>query len=421
MLLLGCIADDFTGAGDAASFLVKGGMRTILWNGIPSGDLVLDENIQAIVIAMKTRTQERYEAVAESMQALHWLRNAGVQTFYIKYCSTFDSTPDGNIGPIMDAALEALDVPCSVLCPSLPVNGRTVKDGILYVDGIPVHESHMRNHPLTPIWDSSIVQLMKPQSKYPCKVVPSDWMKGDTDSLQALFTANTKERNYFVPDFVNSEDGDRIAEVFGGLKLLSGGSGLLESLAKRYIISNPPGAIPDMAVEGKTILLAGSCSKATLEQIELYQNQGGPSYKIDPIKLSQGIETREDIWDFVSVHPGETVLIYSSDTSDHVKEVQQVGRDKIAMLLESTMAALAKKAAAHGYKKFIIAGGETSGAVTMALGFHSYEVGQCVAPGVPVLYPLNQPDVRLVLKSGNFGQKDFFVDSIKMLSPARGV
>lgn len=416
MVLLGCIADDFTGASDAASFLVKGGMRTILWNGIPSGDLVVEESIQAIVIALKTRTQKTSEAVEESMKALQWLKKAGAQQFYIKYCSTFDSTPEGNIGPIVDRAMDWLDIPYTVLCPSLPINGRTVEDGVLYVNGIPVHESHMKDHPLTPIWDSAIDQLMKPQSKYSCLKVSRDSMKTHASKeMGALFLKDHK-RIYLIPDYVDENDGHMIVSKFGDLKLLTGGSGLLEALAMRLTKEAPHQTMPGSPAPGNTLLLAGSCSKATLEQIAWYQKQNGISYKIDPIKLYQGMETLEDIWKFIKDHGDVPVLVYSSDTSENVKEVQQIGRAMIAELLEGTMAILAKRAVEYGYKKIIVAGGETSGAVTKMLGYQSYEVGQCVAPGVPVMFPLNQPDIRLVLKSGNFGQTQFFTDSIKLLS-----
>lgn len=416
MLLLGCIADDFTGASDAASFLVKGGMRTVLWNGIPPVGLALDDGIQAIVIALKSRTQKTSEAVAESLQALDWLINAGAQQFYIKYCSTFDSTPAGNIGPIVDSVMDRLDVPYTVLCPSLPVNGRTVENGILYVDGIPVHKSHMKNHPLTPIWESSIAGLMKPQSKYRCFNVSRAYMINHNHDMEESSLLNDNDRVYYIPDYVNEEDGELIVKCFGDLKLLTGGSGLLEALARRITRGALQNAMPDIRAEGKTLLLAGSCSKATLEQIAWYQNQDGISYKIDPINLYQGKETFEDIWEFIKTHSNAPVLVYSSDTSENVKEVQRIGTAIIATLLEETMANLAKQAVDYGYKKIIVAGGETSGAVTQMLDYQSYEVGECVAPGVPVMFPLKHPDIRLVLKSGNFGQVEFFIDSINMLS-----
>lgn len=166
-MLLGCIADDFTGASDAASFLVKGGMQTLLLNGIPENiDMVEIARADAVVIALKTRTQETVSAVNDSLNAIKWLEKNGARHFYVKYCSTFDSTPSGNIGPICDKAMEYLGVQYTLLCPALPVNGRIVKDGILYVNGVPLAESHMKNHPLTPMHESDIALLMQPQSKY---------------------------------------------------------------------------------------------------------------------------------------------------------------------------------------------------------------------------------------------------------------
>lgn len=415
MLLLGCIADDFTGASDAASFLVKGGLRTILWNGIPSEPHLPDERIQAVVIALKTRTQNTKDAVEESMRALKWLKAAGSQQLYIKYCSTFDSTPKGNIGPVLDKALDWLGVPYTVLCPSLPVNGRTVLHGELFVEGIPVHQSHMKDHPLTPIWDSSITALMKPQSKYSCSVISREMMHNWIENGMSYEMTDPSCR-YVIPDYESQSDAECIAELFGELNLLTGGSGLLEVLARKCARQISFQNAPINQIGGKTLLLAGSCSQATLAQIDYYQRHGGISYKIDPLKLFQNEESLDAIWNFVEEYSDTPVLIYSSDTSSHVKAVQQNGIEVIASLLESTMAEVAKRALNCGYNKIIVAGGETSGAVTRRLGYQAYEVGGCVAPGVPIMVPLQQPDIRLVLKSGNFGQETFLLDSICMLS-----
>lgn len=172
-LLLGCVADDFTGGSDAASHLAAGGLNTILCNGVPAPGFVPPEGCEAVVIALKSRTQETESAVADSMKAARWLAEQGAEQLYVKYCSTFDSRPCGNIGPIVDAILEAFNVPGTVLCPALPSNGRVVRDGILYVNGVPLAESPMKDHPLTPMWESRVAKLMEPQGKYACLEVVS--------------------------------------------------------------------------------------------------------------------------------------------------------------------------------------------------------------------------------------------------------
>ena len=407
MAVLGCIADDFTGASDAASFIVKGGMSVQFYNGIPGNQSPGSEpdKAQAIVIALKSRTQETGEAVEDSLKAARFLLSQGVKQIYFKYCSTFDSTPQGNIGPVADALMDLLQAPYTLLCPALPVNGRTVENGNLMVNGVFLHESHMKNHPLTPMRESRIQKLMEPQSPYPCHDLSSE-------ELEEFSPENLPAKPfYLIPDYKNQEDGEKIAAVFGHLPLLTGGSGLLEPLARIWTGKlSEKGSIPESGTKGKALLVAGSCSKATLEQIAWYKGQGNPCYKLDPRAMIEGRQTEEDAWRFAEEHGSHIngVLIYSSDTPEKVKEIQSLGKERTAAMLEGATAALAVRAVNSGYTRIISAGGETSGAVTKALGFSSYWIGESVAPGVPVMVPAERPDIRLILKSGNFGQEDFF-------------
>lgn len=413
MAVLGCIADDFTGASDAASFLVKGGMRVKLYNGVPKENTGTDD-AQAIVIALKSRTSNKEQAVACSLQAADFLKAQGVQQIYFKYCSTFDSTPDGNIGPVADALMEHLNVSCSLLCPSLPINGRTVSNGKLYVNGVPLSESHMKDHPLNPMWDSHIAELMRPQSKYSCEVLRQSQM---TDSqLQALFHRHT-DPFYIVPDYETEADGQMICEFFGKMPFLTGGSDLLAHLAEKWSkTTDCSGTIPESAVSGQALLIAGSCSKATLEQIEHYKSQGFPTIKLDPFLMMNGQQILDEVWDFIEKNTTEdkAVLLYSSDTPEMVSKYQSLGSERVAELLENSAAFLAKRAVEHGFTRIISAGGETSGAVTKGLGFSSYWIGESVAPGVPIMVPSDHPGIRLILKSGNFGQQDFFTRALTM-------
>ena len=407
MAILGCIADDFTGASDAASFLVKGGMSVQLYNGIPENASDL-KPVQAIVIALKSRTQETLQAVADSKHAAQFLLDQGITHLYFKYCSTFDSTPQGNIGPVCDALLEQMKAPYSLLCPSLPVNGRTVSNGRLFVNDTPLDESPMKDHPLTPMWDSRISELMRPQSHYSCQILPRNASWHEPEYTEPF---------YLIPDYETDEDGEKIAKTFGHLPFLSGGSGLLKPLAE-YLLSGSGTSrqIPATAVPGKALLIAGSCSKMTLSQIAWYQAQNMPSLRMDPLALLNGTQTPEQIWEFIETHTDEqhAVLVYSSDTPEMVRRSQELGREKIACMLEQLSARLAEKAVEHGFTRIICAGGETSGAITKGLHFSSYEIGESIAPGVPVMIPALRPDIRLVLKSGNFGQEDFFGRALSM-------
>ncbi len=411
MAVLGCIADDFTGASDAASFLVKGGMSVRLYNGVPETDRTGEMEEQAAVIALKSRTQRREGAVEDSLRAARFLLKKGVKQIYFKYCSTFDSTPEGNIGPVADALMELLGAPYTLLCPSLPVNGRIVEGGRLMVNGVPLDESPMKNHPLTPMWDSRIEELIKPQSRYPAFVLKREELEGGSPKRFG------NGPFYLIPDYRDEADGEAIAKQFGGLPLLTGGSGLLEPLARRWAgeLENS-GPARETGTEGKALLLAGSCSKATLEQIRCYEESGGPCIKLDPEAMIEGTQTLDAVWEEAKAAENGSwpPLVYSSDTPERVKEYQKLGQERVAALLEDAAASLAAKAVEEGYTRIISAGGETSGAVTRRLGFSSYWIGESVAPGVPVMTPAGRPRLRLVLKSGNFGQRDFFRRAVQM-------
>lgn len=425
-LVWGCIADDFTGASDAASFFVKGGMQTILYSGIPKEN-DCGKDCQAIVIALKTRTQETSAAVMETLQAARWLQQHGATRLFIKYCSTFDSTPKGNIGPIMDALLEEYQLPYTILCPALPVNGRVVTHGCLYVNGVPLHESPMKDHPLTPMWDSDIARLMEPQSRYSCMNITADQYSLPKEQILAFIQAygETHSHFYVIPDYEREENAGVIADLFAGLPVLSGGSGILAELASRYCMQDVEkpadtkllGGILGAAQEPgdrSGFILAGSCSEMTRRQIACAREHGIAAMQIRPLELLEDKLTLDRLWEFVEQQKGETVLLYSSDSPIQVQEIQEVGKDRVAELLEGTMAELARRAVDNGYQRIIVAGGETSGAVTRALGFDSYMIGESVAPGVPVMVPRNRRDIRLVLKSGNFGQEDFFLRALKI-------
>lgn len=409
---IGCIADDFTGASDAASFLAKAGMRTILFNGIPKIDL--HENCDAVVIALKTRSAPADRAIADSVASVEWLKQQGTTQYYSKYCSTFDSTPKGNIGPILDALLENLQVKSSILCPALPINGRTVRNGILYVNGIPLADSPMKNHPLNPMWDSDIAVLMRPQSKYPClKISMEEMQRGKESVLREIEKETTGISHfYLIPDYYEDAHAERIVDTFGASTILSGGSGILTALGRRAMGDSGVNSSLPSAVSGKAIILAGSCSEATRRQICEYQKKDHRSVKMNPLHLINGIDRAESYWKQAKDQDG--VLIYSSDSPEEVRKVQKAVGRSASECLEKTTAKLALMGRNDGYTRFIVAGGETSGAVTQALGYDAYWIGDSVAPGVPIMMPLGHPEIRLLLKSGNFGQPDFFLRALEM-------
>lgn len=400
---LGVIADDFTGAGDAASFLVKAGYKVTMLTDIVDE---FHEICDGVVMAMKIRSIEPEAAKESVKRVLDFFEKIKVEKIYYKYCSTFDSTARGNIGVIADYLLDYLDVPFTVLCPSLPINGRTVKNGNLYVNGVPLAESPMKNHPLNPMWDSYIPTLMKEQSKYPCYITSKNDMAKKADEL-----SKTDQKFYIIPDYMNDEDGKEIAKTFEKLRLYTGGSGLLEyldlgdSVALRRDLTTKSGE--------KAIILCGSCSQMTKKQIQDFTAKENPFIKLDSLEVLSGKTTAEKVFAEVMKNLPRTTLVYSDGVEKDMEKFSKTKSfKKLSFLIEKLHADLNEMALKNGFDTIVAAGGETSGAVTLRLGYRAYWIGRVIAPGVPTLIPVEKQELRLVLKSGNFGDESFFTKAL---------
>ncbi len=412
MKKLGVIADDFTGATDIAGFLVAGGVKTIQTNGVPSPDFTGEAD--AYVISLKSRSCPVEEAVSDSLAALAWLQEHGCGQFYFKYCSTFDSTEKGNIGPVTDALMAALGTKLTIICPSLPVNGRTLYKGYLFVNDELLHESGMRNHPVTPMRDSKIERVMESQSKGKAVSIYSDVIdQGDQVLSRYLDAAEEEGYSYAVLDSLYQEHLEVIARAVVDMPLVTGGSGLAAAMAAT---SGADGKDKDLASragrpsQAKSVIFAGSCSQATNRQVNLYA-EGAPSVKIDVERcVADGASYAEEILQWLLDHmDGEDApLLYATKPPEELAEMKEKFAPGVAEeAIEGLFGYLASELFAAGVKNFISAGGETSGKIVQALGIKAFFIGPQIDPGVPWVKAVDQ-DVFLALKSGNFGTDDFF-------------
>jgi len=431
-VLLGAIADDFTGATDLCNTLVRRGMRTVQLIDVPAPDAPVPD-AEAVVIALKSRTIPAADAVALSLAALASLRRAGARQILFKYCSTFDSTDAGNIGPVAEALLDALGAdPVSqhgagftLFCPAFPENGRTIFMGYLFVGDVLLSESGMRDHPLTPMRDPSLVRVLQRQTTGRVGLVPHATVAGGAAAIRAAFAALRQAGSrHAIVDAVADRDLEAIGEAAADLALITGGSGIAlglpENFRRQRLLGEAGGADALPAIGGAAAVLSGSCSEATRAQVA-YMAERAPVYSIDPVAAAEGRNIAEEAVAWAAQRLGpQPVLISATASPEAVASVQErLGRERAGALVEGIFASVARGLVGHGVRRLVVAGGETAGAVVRALGVTGLRIGRQIDPGVPwtVSLPgsLGDPPLALALKSGNFGAPDFFLRAFAVL------
>ena len=426
--LIGCIADDFTGATDLANNLVRAGMRCVQTIGVPDGGAAVQAD--AIVVALKSRTVPAAEAVEQSLAALRWLQAQGVEQIYFKYCSTFDSTPEGNIGPVTEALLDALHGPgqgFTIACPAFPVNQRTVFKGHLFVGDVLLSDSGMRHHPLTPMTDANLVRVMQAQTRRKVGLVAQDVVAAGPQAIRERFAVLQAEGvSVAVVDAVSNEDLMLIGQALAGMPLVTAGSGIAIGLPQNWPQLQARGA--DVRADalpparGAQAVVSGSCSVATNAQVLHFKQSGRPSLAIDPLAIAAGedVAAQALAWAEPLLASGP-VLFYATAEPSAVRAVQEkLGVARAGEMVEHTLSRIAAGLVQRGVRQLLVAGGETSGAVVQALGVQRMAIGPQIDPGVPwtsVDTPLCPGEqVHVALKSGNFGSTDFFTKAFAQLS-----
>ncbi len=414
-MLLGCIADDFTGASDLANTLAKGGMATTQFVGVPEG--AADAACEAGVVALKSRTIPVGEAIAQSLQALDWLQAQGCRQILFKYCSTFDSTPEGNIGPVAEALLDRLGG-IAVVCPVFPATGRTLFNGHLFVGDRLLSETGMRDHPLTPMTDPDIRRWLRRQTKGEVGLVPYATVRTGAAAIRtALSAEQAAGRRLAVADAVTDEDLVSIGEAIADHQLVTGGSGIALGLPANFrkagLLSGRGTTFTGSS--GPVVALSGSCSQQSLRQVQQFE-ASHPALAIAPDAAMAGTIDAAKAFAWAMERLDSYPMIYSSAAPDAVKAAQvRFGREAVAGRIEHLFAELAARLAQAGVTRIVVGGGETSGAVATALGGKAFAIGPEIDPGVPALAVEGSP-VRLALKSGNFGAVDFYEKAARVLA-----
>jgi len=420
MIRLGCIADDFTGGTDLANTLVGQGMRTVQVIDVPDREVDIGE-ADAVVVALKSRTTPPEDAVAESLLALEWLKARGASQFFFKYCSTFDSTDQGNIGPVADALTDALGTDFAIACPAFPTNKRTVFKGHLFVGEQLISDSSMKDHPLTPMRDPNLVAVLSRQTPHDVGLVEHGAVGAGSAAIRRRYEElRSSGHRFAIVDAIDDKDLFEIGTASAELKLVTGGSGVALGLPENFRRTGDlgePARPQPPRIGGRRAVIAGSCSTATRAQIALASQQW-PTYRIDPRRLTPGHGVASEVIGWADDKGADSpVLIYSSADPDEVADIQaNFGREQAGAMVEDTMGRIAAGLVEDGVRELIVAGGETSGAVVQALGISALRIGPEIDPGVPWTEGLGTPKIALALKSGNFGTEDFFPKAFGMLS-----
>lgn len=420
-LVLGCIADDFTGATDLANNLVRAGMRVVQTIGVPVGPL--DADVDAVVVALKSRTIAPAEAIAQSLDALRWLQAQGAQQIYFKYCSTFDSTAQGNIGPVAEALMEALQCDFTIATPAFPDNKRTVFKGYLFAGDVLLNESGMQNHPLTPMTDPNLVRVLQAQCTRKVGLIDHAVVaRGAAAIEERIAQLKAEGVSIAIVDAVSNDDLLRMGPALAKLPLLTAGSGVAIGLPANFGLapSSQASALPKAG--GKTAVVSGSCSLATNRQVLDFIQRGGAAMAIDPLRIAAGVDVTAEVlaWAAPLIDKGP-VLVYSTAEAGAVKSVQgRLGVEEAGAMVERTIAAIARGLVERGVHQLVVAGGETSGACVQALGIAQMQIGPQIDPGVPWCHArcdaAPEAGLHITLKSGNFGSDDFFTKAFTVLA-----
>jgi uncharacterized protein YgbK (DUF1537 family) len=422
-MLLGCIADDFTGATDLGNNLVRAGMRVVQTIGIPGDAASAGADADAVVIALKSRTIEPAAAVEQSLAALAWLRRAGAQQIYFKVCSTFDSTDRGNIGPVAEALLQALGADFAPVCPASPATGRTLYHGNLFVGGTPLAESGMRHHPLTPMTDSNLVRVLQRQSTGRADLIDRAVVSQGSHAISARIDKLREEGVRFaIVDAIDDGDLMLMGRTFAGVPLIVAGSGVAIGLPQNHGVAASASAAQLPPARGARAIVSGSCSAASNAQVADFLRRGGQGFAVDPLRIARGADVAAEVMAWAATRLGPVpLLVHATADPAAVATVQaELGAERAGELVEGVLANIARELVRRGVGQLIVAGGETSGACVQALDARQLRIGAQIDPGVPWCHassPWSEfAGIHVALKSGNFGAVDFFSKAFERLA-----
>lgn len=427
--ILGCIADDLTGATDLANNLARAGMRVVLTIDAPAGHAPPDAD--TVVVSLKSRSIPAPEAVAQSLESCRWLRRQGARQIYFKICSTFDSTPQGNIGPVIEALMDELGCDFCAVVPAFPDADRTVYKGHLFVGDVLLSDSGMRNHPLNPMTDANLVRFLALQlhgaTRRQTGLIDYASVAASPEAIRArIASLGSAGVSIAIADTLDNGDLHRLAAALRDHPLVTAGSGLAIGLPAQWGFHASPASAHLPPAQGRKAIVSGSCSAATNAQVRHFLENAGSGFSLHPellaedpgAQIQQALIWAENCWSHDASAP---LLIYSTSPPGAVKAAHhRLGPERSGEMVEDALSAITSALAQRGVGQLIVAGGETAGVCIRALEIEQMRIGPQIDPGVPWCYAaaphLPLRSLHLALKSGNFGSTDFFTRAFSLLN-----
>jgi len=410
------LADDITGGMELAAVLAGQGVDCSF---VTNPDRV-QLNREAVVIAQKTRTCAPRDALRMTACGLRAAMRANAAQIFFKYCATFDSTAKGNIGPCADFIARELGVDFTLFVPSFPEAERYVFQGHLFVQDRLVSESPKRFDPLTPMTDPDLVRVLQAQTAVVVGRLPLSILHRGPAAAEVHLTALRHDGvGYAIADAISNDDLAALAELTAEWRFMTGNStiaGFYPPIWRRQGLIPPDRGPPSLPpIDGPAVVLAGSCADRTLEQLVAFEHHR-PVIRIDPLEAAQRDLVPELFAQVQARLADGPIAIASSARPADVKNVQdKLGVTGAAATIEDLLGRLASQLRRAGVRRFLVAGGETSGAILDHLGIESMQVGRYEAAGVGRAVSEQENPIALCLKSGKLGPVDMFLPTLEAM------
>lgn len=417
---VGVAADDITGANDIGICFASGGYRGAVF----PQELIRDKDLQeeargldVIIIDTDSRFDDPKTAAAKVAQATHLLKKLSCDRYFNKTCSVFR----GNIGAEFDSMQDALGIKSSMVILGFPKNGRTTVDGVHYVYGVRLENSQFRNDPIHPMELSYLPDILAKQSDRSVGLVT--WKDLDQGVMHVRAKKDALKQEgcaYVLFDIRSQEDLALVAEAVAEEENICGSSAIGEFLPGAYHRMQTEQARDAQTSASQVLLVAGSLTEQSKAQTAYIRSLKWPVFELDSMAVfdqESQKEAEQQLIQKAAAAMKETgyAMICSQQDVKKAAEARERGRQlglswqEAGRLISGSLSCAVEEILRQtGCRNLVVAGGDTSAAVTRQLKIYRMEIGREIEPGVPFMKgTCRLGRLNLVLKSGSFGSETF--------------